>query len=72
ARGALLPSNSDESGEEVGESSGKENGAVEPAPAAVLPLQSDEQVVVEEEPRQAEGEVEVEEARGEQQERSDE
>jgi hypothetical protein len=35
-------------------------------------LQSDEQVVVEEEPRQAEGEVEVEEARGEQQERSDE
>ncbi|MGD9316148.1 MAG: twin-arginine translocase TatA/TatE family subunit [Anaerolineae bacterium] len=72
ARGALLPSNPDESGEEVGESSGKENGTVDTAPAAVLPLQSDEQVVVEEEPIQAEGVVEVEEARGEQQERSDE
>ena len=72
ARDALLPSKPDESGEEVEESSGKESGAVDTAPAAVSSLQSSEQPVVEEELREEEGTVEVEEAKDEQGERSDE
>lgn len=72
ARGALLPSKPNDSGEEVEESGRKATSAVEPASAAESTLQSTEQGMAEEEPREKEGTVEVEEAGGEQEERSDE
>jgi hypothetical protein len=69
ARDALLPK-SDQPGEVAGEPGEKESTAAEAAPAAASSLQSAEQVVADEEPR--EEEATVEEARDEQEERSDE
>jgi sec-independent protein translocase protein TatB len=72
ARGALLPSKPDESGEVVEASSAKEGSAVVSAAAAVSSLQSAEEPVTEEEPRRAESAGEGEEAKGEQEEHADE
>jgi hypothetical protein len=72
ARSALLPSNSDQSGEEVEESGGKESTAVDTAVAAVSSLQSAEPLVAEEEPSREESAGEVAEAKDEPEERSDE
>jgi sec-independent protein translocase protein TatB len=68
ARDALLPK-TDQPGEVAEEPGEKESTAADAAPAAASSLQSAEQVVADEEPRE---EATVEEARDEQEERSDE